>query len=120
MAQISLITATFNSEKHINNCIKSVKMQEGIECERIYIDGDSKDNTLKIIQKNETLKYTLISEKDKGIYNALNKGISISNGEIIGFLHSDDVLASSKILQKIYKTILEENLDGIYGNLNYG
>lgn len=119
MVQISIITATFNSQKNIINCIESVNSQEGIECERIYIDGGSKDNTLKIIQKNETLEYILISEKDKGIYDALNKGINLATGDIIGFLHSDDTFYSSTTLLEIINEFSKDEIDGVFGDLNY-
>jgi glycosyltransferase involved in cell wall biosynthesis len=119
MIKVSIITATFNCEKSVVNCIKSVNSQQSLNYERIYVDGKSSDNTIKLIEKHEKSKYKLISEPDTGIYDALNKGIKMASGDIIGFLHSDDSFNSSSTVSKIVNRINRDNLDGVYGDLNY-
>lgn len=114
--KISLITVCFNSEKTIEDTIKSVLKQTYDNYEYLIIDGASKDNTLDIIKSYEKkfkgkLKY--ISEKDKGIYDAFNKGISMSSGDIIGFINSDDVLNGKDVLQKVVDNIE----DGVYSDV---
>ena len=120
--KISIITATFNSEKTIEDTLKSVLSQTYDNYEHIIIDGKSTDNTLKIIKKyekkyNGKLKY--ISEKDKGIYDAMNKGIKMASGDIVGLLNSDDKYFDTKVLEEINNKINEDKLDGVYGNLLY-
>ena len=91
---ITIITCTYNSEKTIADCVRSVKNQSYKNIEHLIIDGLSKDSTLEIIQDvNDRCK--IISEIDNGIYDALNKGILSASGEIIGFLHSDDVFKNN-------------------------
>lgn len=117
--KISIITATFNSAKTISDCIASVNYQTHPEIEHIIIDGVSDDNTIAIIKSQSNGLIKLFSGPDKGIYDALNKGIKISTGDIIGFVHSDDQLASSNILETISKIFEDENIDGVYGDLVY-
>ena len=118
--KVSIITATFNSEKFIENCIQSVLTQDYTEIEHIVIDGKSQDKTIEILKKYQK-KYNLmyVSEHDSGIYDALNKGINISNGEIIGFLHSDDFFSRTTIISEIVKRISETGSDGLFGDINY-
>ncbi len=118
--KISIITVCYNSEKTIEDTIKSVLKQTYKNYEYLIIDGKSKDKTLDIIKKYEDkfegkLKY--ISEKDKGIYDAMNKGIKMSSGDIIGLINSDDVLAHKDVFKKINETFEKENCDGVYSNL---
>ena len=89
--KISIITATYNSEKNITNCLQSVAGQTYQNIEHIVIDGGSTDNTLEIVKSYSSVtKY--ISEPDKGIYDALNKGIQMATGDVIGFLHSPAIV----------------------------
>ena len=90
--KISIITVTFNSIKFINDCIDSVKRQNYNNIEHIIIDGVSTDGTINLLKSKYDQSITLISEPDKGIYDAMNKGINVSTGEIIGFLNSDDFM----------------------------
>lgn len=120
--KISIITTTYNSAKTIEETILSVLSQDYQNFEHIIVDGASKDNTMEIVKKYEDkyqgkLKY--ISEPDKGIYDAMNKGIKMATGDVIGLLNSDDKYANSKILSKISNTIETTNCDGIHGNLLY-
>ena len=99
--KISIITISFNSQKTIRRTIKSVIAQKYKNYEYIIIDGGSTDNTIKII--NEYKKYisVFVSEVDKGIYDAINKGIKKSTGSVVSILHSDDIFYESETTQKI-------------------
>ena len=95
--KVSIITATYNSEKTISTCLNSIVSQNYSEIECIVIDGKSSDSTLQIIEKFQS-KYKFIkvfSEADNGIYDALNKGIFKASGSIVGFVHSDDFLLTN-------------------------
>lgn len=117
---ITIITATYNSASNIRTCLDSLVNQDYNNIEHLIIDGKSNDDTLNIVksyQKNSLIK--IFSESDKGIYDALNKGIKLAAGEIIGFVHSDDFLASPEIISEIVNEIRDKNLDGVYGDLHY-
>ena len=118
--KVSIITTTYNSERTIKFTLESVLKQKYIDYEHIIIDGMSKDRTIQIVKEYEEkysgkLKY--ISEEDLGIYDAMNKGIKMATGDIIGILNSDDIYAHEKVLEEIVNTIKEHDCDGIYGNL---
>ena len=119
--KISIITATFNSGKFIESCIKSILKQNYKKFEIIIIDGLSTDSTIKKIKtfldKHNNIKF--FSEKDLGIYHALNKGIEKANGDIIGFVHSDDLLYNKNVLSNIINVFKNSNIDGVYGDLQY-
>ena len=119
--KISIITATYNSAKTLEVCMNSVLNQTYQNIEYILIDGNSTDETLKLIKTkaSEFKRIIWISEKDKGIYDALNKGIEKATGDVIGFVHSDDFLADSSILNTIANIFETKNVDGVYGNLHY-
>ena len=119
--KISIITATFNSGKFIESCIKSILKQNYKKFEIIIIDGLSTDSTIKkiktLLYKHNNIK--IFSEKDLGIYHALNKGIEKANGDIIGFVHSDDLLYNKNVLSNIIDVFKNSNIDGVYGDLQY-
>ena len=119
--KISIITATFNRGHFIESCVLSILRQDIKDLELIIIDGLSTDSTFEklrpLIKKNKNIKF--YSETDSGIYDALNKGIDKANGEIIGFLHSDDVFYNSEVLKKIIYKFKNHDIDGLYGNLEY-
>ena len=118
--KISIIVATYNSSKTIRSCLDSIFNQNYSSIEINLIDGKSSDNTLDIVKNyNRKIPIKIISEEDNGIYDALNKGIYSSIGDVIGFVHSDDILASSTIFSEIIKKISLENFDGVYGDLQY-
>jgi len=119
--KVSIITATYNSQETIEMCVKSVLAQTYSNIEYIIVDGGSKDNTLKIIKSltNNYQSVNIVSEPDKGIYDALNKGISKASGDVVGFVHSDDFLADEKSISLIVEVFLSQNVDGVYGNLHY-
>lgn len=115
--RISLITVCFNSEDSIEKTLISVKNQNFQNFEHIIIDGNSQDNTIEIVRKFKHISKVL-SEKDNGIYDAINKGIKISEGEIIGFLNSDDTFCDPNIL-KIISESFNNKTDCVFGNLIY-
>lgn len=118
---ISIITATYNSEDTIKDTIESVLTQTYKNIEYIIIDGASTDNTITIIdsyQKRFKGKLKLVSEPDKGIYDAMNKGLALAQGDIVGILNSDDYYAHENVLDTIYKSFETNNkIDFIFGNL---
>ena len=119
---ISIITATYNSAKTINDTIKSVLCQTNKDFEYIIVDGGSTDETIDIVKSYESeffgrLKW--VSEKDKGIYDAMNKGIKMASGDIIGILNSDDYYTSADILQTIADAFKCQNVDAIYGDIHF-
>lgn len=117
--KISLITATYNSASSIASAITSLKQQNFQNVEWIIVDGASKDETVTIIKNGFNGNLKITSEKDSGIYDALNKGIAMATGDIVGFMHSDDFLASNDILSKIITVFQEKKVDGVYGDLQY-
>lgn len=119
--KISIITATFNSENSLKATLNSLFNQDYNNIESIIIDGNSTDSTLGIVERfhNKSKNIKLISEPDDGIYDALNKGLALATGDLIGFVHSDDLLASSEVISELVSEIQNENLDGVYGDLQY-
>ena len=117
--KFSLITATYNSLSSIHSVLDSVRAQTHSDIEWIIVDGGSTDGTLDFIKENEKYIDKYVSEKDKGIYDALNKGVKMASGDVIGFLHSDDFLASSEIIATINNVFSANQVDGVYGDLEY-
>lgn len=118
--KITLITVCYNSESTIKDTLESVLKQTYKNYEYLIIDGKSNDKTLEIVKSyepkfNKKLKY--ISEKDKGLYDAMNKGIKMASGDIIGIINSDDVLATKDTLEIIINTFKKEKCDATYSNL---
>ena len=117
--KVSIITVTYNSEKYLADCIASVRKQTYGNIEHIIVDGKSTDGTLKIIQKNAASLSHWISETDRGMYDAINKGIKMATGDIIGVLNSDDMLASADVIMDIVACFEEKKVDSVYGDLVY-
>jgi glycosyltransferase len=117
--KVSIITVCYNSSKTIVDAIRSVNIQTYPYIEHIFIDGLSSDKTVEIIRRNSKRNSKIISEKDNGLYEAVNKGIEHASGDIIGFVHSDDFLESDVVLNNIMEMIISKNLDGVYGDLQY-
>lgn len=117
--KISIITATYNSASSITGCITSVNNQTYLDIEHIIIDGFSTDNTIEKVTNTPNKIVKIVSEPDHGIYDAMNKGISMASGDIIGILNSDDFLASHDILELIAKAFEQEKCDAIFGNLDF-
>ncbi|MCL2682906.1 MAG: glycosyltransferase [Bacteroidales bacterium] len=120
--KISIITVCYNSEKYIRSAIESVLNQTYSNIEHILVDGASKDTTMDIVKSYEPLfggRMKWISEKDNGIYHAMNKGIALTTGDIVGILNSDDFYANNTILEKVERCFQEKNTDAVYGDLVY-
>lgn len=117
--KISIITPTFNSERTVEDTIKSVLNQTYPDIEYIIIDGGSTDGTLDIIEKYKDKIAKIISEQDRGIYDAMNKGIKLATGDIVGILNSDDFYASSDIIEMVADEFREKNADCVWGDLDY-
>lgn len=116
--KLSIITATWNSAATLPYTLKSLQEQTSKEFESILVDGASTDSTLEII-KSSSVVTRWVSEKDKGIYDALNKGISLAKGEYVGFLHSDDVFASVSSIKQMLDHIDICQPDAFYADLQY-
>lgn len=119
--RISLITVTYNSEAYLEDTFKSVLRQTNPDFEYIVVDGDSKDSTVEIIKRYEPLfagRMHWISEPDGGMYDALNKGIKIATGDIVGILNSDDFFHSGDIIERVSKAF-EDNPDigAVFGDV---
>lgn len=115
--KISIITVSYNSEKTISKTIESVYKQNYQDFEYIIIDGQSNDKTLDIIKQYKTIfkeKMIWVSEKDKGIYDAMNKGLKMASGEVVGLLNSDDFYTSRDILSTIYENFSKEKILMLY------
>ncbi len=117
--KISLITSCYNAEAHIGRCIESVIAQNCPNLEYIIIDGGSTDNTLSVIKKYESYISRIVTEPDKGVYDAMNKGIQLATGEVVGTLNADDYFAANDILKTIENIFITKNTDIVYGDLDY-
>lgn len=114
--KVSIITSCYNREATIRGAIESVLKQDYTEIEYIIIDGASKDNSLNIIQEYKDKITKIVSEPDYGMYEAINKGIRMATGEIIGLVHSDDFLHSPKTISHIVNRMNETKADFLYGD----
>jgi glycosyltransferase len=118
--KISIITSVWNNKETIKNAIDSVLSQTYGNIEYIIVDGASSDGTIEIVQSYGDKITNFISEKDKGIYDGLNRGVSLATGDVVAFLHSDDIYASHTIIEEIAKVFeYDSSLDGVYGDLVY-
>jgi len=118
--KISIITATYNCLPVIADCLASVKDQSYEDVEHVVIDGASTDGTLAILQAHRAQLDVCVSEPDSGIYDALNKGIICASGDIVGFLHADDLFNSSDVLGHVATVFAADpSVTAVYGDLHY-
>ncbi len=117
MLKISIITVCFNSENTIRDCIESVLAQTCENIEYIIVDGASNDKTAGLIRLYEGRVSRFISEKDRGIYDAMNKGLAMATGDIIGFLNSDDFFSSDDVLSKVAEAFATTRAPVVFGDL---
>lgn len=116
--KVSIITATYNSAATVRDTLSSVANQSYPDIEHIIVDGLSSDDTLNIVAGFPHISKT-VSEKDKGIYDAMNKGIAMASGDIIGILNSDDFYAHENIIAEIVDLMNTESADLLYADLEY-
>ncbi|HVS95264.1 MAG TPA: glycosyltransferase family 2 protein [Puia sp.] len=116
--RISIITATYNSAATVRDTLESIRNQRHPEIEHIIVDGASRDDTLEVVRAFPHVA-KLISEKDKGIYDAMNKGIGMATGEIIGILNSDDVYADDQVLADVAAAFADSSVMTVYADLQY-
>lgn len=119
MSKLTLITACYNSEATIMDTLQSVNEQDYRNIDHIIVDGASIDNTIKICQTKGTRISKIISEPDAGIYDAYNKGIANAQGEIIGFLNSDDYYASGNVCSQVMDAFNDPTIDAVHADLVY-
>jgi glycosyltransferase len=117
--KISVITATFNVADTVAQCLASVAGQSWRDIEHIVIDGASRDGTLDILEAHRQQLAVLVSEPDRGIYDALNKGLARATGDVIGFLHADDLYAGPQVLEQVARLFEDESVGAVYGDLQY-
>jgi glycosyltransferase len=116
--KISIITATYNSAATVRDTLTCIASQQYPNIEHIIVDGVSKDNTLAIVSDFSHIAKT-ISEKDKGIYDAMNKGVQLATGEVIGILNSDDFYTNTEVLTKVAAAFNDPAVEAVYGDLQY-
>lgn len=118
--KVSIITVTLNSSDFLKDCLKSIKSQTYNNIEHIIVDGGSTDKTLSILEESKNEISIIVSSKDKGIYDAMNKGIQLATGDIIGFLNSDDFYANNDVIFKVVKQFeYDQLLQTCYADLVY-
>lgn len=116
--KLSLVTVVYNAQDTIGQCIESVIRQNYHNLEYIIVDGGSTDNTLQIINQYRSRINILISEPDKGIYDAMNKGIKLASGQIVGTLNADDHFVDHEVLLSVAKAFEQQDIDAVYGDLD--
>lgn len=117
--KVSIITVVFNGEKTISHTIESILNQTYKNIEYIIMDGKSSDGTLDIINKYKDKIDIVVSERDKNLYDAINKGISLATGDIVGLLHSDDFYTDDMVIQRVVDTFGEKKVDSVFADLLY-
>jgi glycosyltransferase len=117
--KISIITAVFNRQATIVESVASVATQVHPHLEHVVVDGASTDGTLELLAQVKYPAMRLSSERDSGVYDALNKGFSLSSGDIVGLMHSDDIYADSYVLSDVAKAFEDPTVDVVYGDLDY-
>ncbi len=117
--KVSIITACYNSASTIGDTLRTIQMQTHQNIEHIIIDGGSTDGTLELLEQHKHHIAYLSSEPDKGLYDAMNKGISKATGDIIGLLNSDDLFANEHVIGRVVNTLSDETIDACYGDLVY-
>ena len=117
--KISVVTVCYNAAETVGHTLRSVHEQTYQNIEHIIVDGGSKDSTLSVVAAEAIANHKLVSETDKGIYDAMNKGIALCTGDIIGFINADDFYPSPDVLSKVTKVFEKNDTDCCYGDLFY-
>ena len=116
---ISVVTATWNCAKTLPDCLESIGQQAFQSKQHVIVDGASTDGTIDLVKQNSDPTAIFKSEPDKGIYDALNKGVLLATGDVVGFLHADDLYASNDVLLKVAKVFEDPAVCAVYGDLEY-
>lgn len=117
--KISIITVVYNAERTIKSCVDSVLSQDYPDVEYIVIDGNSADHTVELVKSYDSSRIRLISEPDKGIYDAMNKGIALATGDVVGILNADDTYSDSSVLSEIAALFGNSKVNAVYADLEY-
>lgn len=117
--KISVVSATWNCVATVKDCLASVLEQTYVNYEHVVIDGASSDGTAEFLESKRNQLTVLVSEPDKGIYDALNKGISRCTGDVVGFLHADDLYAHAGVLADVAQAFADPSVCAVYGDLQY-
>ena len=117
--KVSIITVTYNSAETLRETLRSIASQDYQNLELILVDGGSTDNTLAIAEEFKSIITKQISEKDKGLYDALNKGLTMATGDVVGILHSDDFYLNPQIISKYVRCFEQTQADAVYADLYY-
>jgi len=117
--KISIVTVCYNSVETVEDTVRSVLAQTHDEVEHVIVDGGSTDGTLDVLARYREHIDTIISEPDEGIYDAMNKGIRLATGQIIGCLNADDIYADPNVLADVASAVDGEAFEGVYGDLVY-
>ncbi len=117
--KVSLITVAYNSAETIEDCMRSVLSQDYPDIEYIIVDGASKDGTVELIEKYKDRIAHFVSEPDNGIYHAMNKGIDLCTGQVVGMINSDDLYADDGVISDVVRAMQESGSDSCYGDLVY-
>ena len=117
--KISVVTVVFNRVETILQSVMSIQSQSWTDVEHVVVDGASTDGTLVVLRDLLTANAVFVSEPDKGIYDALNKGYALATGDIVGVMHSDDFYANESVLEMIAEAFEDSTVDAVYGDLDY-
>lgn len=117
--KVSVITASWNRVTVLRDCLDSVASQSHPAIEHLVVDGGSQDGTLELLKARSSQLAQWVSERDKGIYDALNKGVRMSTGDVVGFLHADDVFDSPQVLSRVADAFADPAVSAVYGDLQY-
>jgi len=118
--KITIVTVCYNSSNTIRDTLRSVASQSHRDIEHIVIDGGSKDTTLDVVREHGGHLARIVSEPDKGIYDAMNKGFTLATGQFVGFLNADDILASGDAVASVARVAAsDDSIDAVYGDLQY-
>jgi len=117
--KISIITAVYNRASTLFFSIDSVQSQCYTNIEHVFVDGASSDGSVELIQQRKRANDLFVSERDTGIYDALNKGLKMATGDVIGLVHSDDYLADTLVLRDVAQALSQPGVHGVYGDLQY-
>lgn len=119
LPQVTIITVVKNRVDTMHRCLKSISEQKYPNLQHVIVDGGSDDGTYELCKKNVSSNTLIISEPDDGIYCALNKGIALATGEIVGVLHSDDVFADENAVSEVVSFMIEQQAQVVFGDSTY-